>query len=81
MSSVDDVFGDFFKYLKSDDWIITSDLTHQMLKKINGVSREKFHIKEGVKRWVYVLNKETFESEPEVQQEVSDFTNKEESAF
>ena len=52
-----------------------------MLKKINGVSREKFHIKEGVKRWVYVLNKETFESEPEVQQEVSDYSNKDESAF
>ena len=74
-------FGDFWKYLKSDEWETTSDLTHQMLKKINGISREKFHIKEGVKRWVYVLNKEVFEQEPEVEQEIPDFTNKEESVF
>ena len=73
-------FNDFFKYLKADDWNITSDLTHQMLKKIPGVAREKFHIKEGVKRWVYVVNKEKFEEEPEVKQDVPNFSNNE-SAF
>ena len=81
-STIKFTFGDFFKYLKSDEWGITGDITHQMLKKINGVTREKFHIKEGVKRWVYVLNKEQFDNEPETQQDVPDYTNKDkESAF
>ena len=75
--SIKFTFNDFFKYLKSDDWSITPDLTHQMLKKIPGITREKFHIKEGVKRWVYVVNKEKFEEEPEIEQEVPDYENKE----
>ncbi len=76
-SSIRFTFNDFFKYLKSDEWNITADITHQMLKKINGVTREKFHIKEGVKRWVYVVNKEKFEEEPEVKQDVPDFSDNE----
>jgi hypothetical protein len=48
-----------------------------MLKKIPGITREKFHIKEGVKRWVYVVNKEKFEEEPEIEQEIPDYENKE----
>ena len=75
-------FNDFFKYLKSDEWSINADITHQMLKKVTGVTREKFHVKEDVKRWVYVVNKEKFDPEPETEQEVSDYSNKEEeSAF
>ena len=50
------------------------------VKKIPGVAREKFHIEEGVKRWVYVVNKEQFEEEPEVKQDVPNFSNNE-SAF
>jgi hypothetical protein len=52
-----------------------------MLKKVTGVTREKFHVKEDVKRWVYVVDKEKFDPEPETEQEVSDYSNKEESAF
>jgi hypothetical protein len=53
-----------------------------MLKKVTGVTREKFHVKEGVKRWVYVVDKEKFDIEPETEQEIPDYTNKEdESAF
>jgi|TARA_R100000093_G_scaffold32721_1_gene17587 hypothetical protein len=75
-------FNDFFKYLKSDEWSINADITHQMLKKVTGVTREKFHVKEGVKRWVYVVDKEKFDIEPETEQEIPDYTNKEdESAF
>ena len=75
-------FNDFFKYLKSDEWSINADITHQMLKKITGVTREKFHVKDDVKRWVYLVDKEKFDPEPETQQEVSDYSNKEEeSAF
>jgi len=75
-------FNDFFKYLKSDEWSINADITHQMLKKVTGITREKFHIKEGVKRWVYIVDKEKFNSEPETEQEIPDYTNKEdESAF
>ena len=53
-----------------------------MLKKIFGVTREKFHIKEGVKRWVYVVNKEQFDNEPETKQEVAEYVNQDkESPF
>ena len=76
------IFNDFFKYLKSDEWSINADITHQMLQKVTVVTREKFHVKEDVKRWVYVVDKENFDPEPETQQEVSDYSNKEEeSAF
>ena len=74
-------FNDFFKYLKSDEWSINADITHQMLKKVTGVTREKFHVKEDVKRWVYVVDKEKFDPEPETEQEVSNYSNEEESAF
>ena len=81
-SSIKFTFGDFFKYLKADEWNITPDITHQMLKKIPGITRDKFHIKEGVKRWVYVLHKEQFDNEPEVKQEVPEYvTQEKESPF
>ena len=52
------------------------------VKKIFGVTREKFHIKEGVKRWVYVVNKEQFDNEPETKQEVAEYVNQDkESPF
>ena len=35
-------FDPFYKFLKTNDWEITKDLTHQMLKKMDGLSREKF---------------------------------------
>ena len=59
-SSIKFTFGDFFKYIKADEWNITADVTHQMLKKIPGITRDKFHIKEGVKRWVYVSQSRSF---------------------
>ena len=53
-----------------------------MLKKIPGITRDKFHIKEGVKRWVYVLHKEQFDNEPATEQEVPEYVNQEkESPF
>ena len=62
--------------------ILLQTLPHQMLKKIPGITRDKFHIKEGVKRWVYVLHKEQFDNEPEVEQEVPEYVNQEkESPF
>ena len=69
-------------FLNADEWNINADITHQMLKKVTGVTREKFHVKEDVKRWVYIVNKEKFDPEPETEQEISDYSNKEEgSAF
>ncbi len=44
------------------------DLTHQMLKKMKALSREKFHIEKNNKKWVYVLDEKLFmkeEIEPE----------------
>jgi hypothetical protein len=47
-----------------------------MLKKMKGVSREKFHIEENVKKWVYVLDSEEFKNKEPEQDEV-DFSQEE----
>jgi hypothetical protein len=44
-----------------------------MLQKLKGISREKFHIKEGVKKWVYVVDESIFDREPEVEQNILNF--------
>ena len=63
----------FYKHLQMEEWKLSIDLTHQMLQKCKGISREKFHIKEGVKKWVYVLDEVAFGREPEIEQEVLNF--------
>mgnify|MGYP003637664557 FL=1 len=73
-------FEPFYKFLKTNDWEINKDLTHQMLKKINGVSREKFHITADVKRWVYVINPEEIKKEI-VKHDDLDFGQEEESPY
>ena len=70
-------FDPFYKFLKTNDWDITKDLTHQMLKKMNGLSREKFHVDENIKKWVYVVDIKTIKRET-VQQDDMDFTPNEE---
>ena len=50
------------------------DLTHQMLKKMKSLSREKFHIEKNNKRWVYVLDEKLFKKEEiEPEQDNLDF--------
>ena len=50
------------------------DLTHQMLKKMKALSREKFHIEPNNKRWVYVLDEKLFKKEEiEPEQDNIDF--------
>ena len=66
------IFDGFFKYLKTNEWSIGEDLTHQMLKKLKGLSREKFHIEKNNKRWVYVLDSSAFNKE-EIEQDDIDF--------
>ena len=56
-------FDPFYKFLKTNDWEINKDLTHQMLKKTKGVNREKFHIEGEIKRWVYVIDPEEIRKE------------------
>jgi len=70
----------FYKFLKTNDWEINKDLTHQMLKKINGVSREKFHITADVKRWVYVIDPTEIKKEI-VKHDDLDFGQEEESPY
>ena len=72
-------FDPFYKFLKTNDWDITKDLTHQMLKKMNGLSREKFHVDENIKKWVYVVNVEIIKRE-KVEQDDMDFTPDEEES-
>ena len=67
------IFDGFYKHLQMEEWKVSIDLTHQMLQKCKGISREKFHIKEGVKKWVYVLDEVSFGREPEVEQDVLNF--------
>jgi hypothetical protein len=43
-----------------------------MLKKLKGLSREKFHIEKNNKKWVYVLDSNAFNKE-EVEQDDIDF--------
>jgi hypothetical protein len=51
-----------------------------MIQRLKGISREKFHIKEGVKKWVYVVDESVFDREPEVEQDPLNFkTNSEET--
>jgi len=73
-------FEPFYKFLKTNDWEINKDLTHQMLKKTSGVSREKFHITEDVKRWVYVINPEEIKKEI-IKHDDLDFGQEEESPY
>ena len=44
-----------------------------MIQRLKGISREKFHIKEGVKKWVYVVDESVFDREPEVEQDTLNF--------
>jgi hypothetical protein len=67
------MFDGFYKHLQLEEWKASIDITHQMLQKQKGISREKFHIKEGVKKWVYVLDEQSFDREPEVEQSVLNF--------
>jgi hypothetical protein len=50
-----------------------------MLKKMNGLSREKFHVDENIKKWVYVVNIEIIKRE-KVEQDDMDFTPDEEES-
>ena len=72
-------FDPFYKFLKTNDWEITKDLTHQMLKKMDGLSREKFHVDENIKKWVYVADAEIIKRET-VEQDDMDFTPGEEES-
>ena len=74
------IFDGFFKYLKTHDWNIGEDLTHQMLKKLKGISREKFHIEGNNKRWVYVLDSDSFNKE-EIEQDEVDFGQNTEAPY
>ena len=52
-----------------------------MLKKMDGLSRERFHVDENIKKWVYVVDIKTIKRET-VQQDDMDFTpNEEESPY
>ena len=51
-----------------------------MLKKINGVSRENFHITGDVKRWVYVVDPGEIKKEI-VKHDDIDFGQEEESPY
>ena len=68
------IFEGFFKFLKTNDWNMGEDITHQMLKKMKSLSREKFHIEKNNKRWVYVLDEKLFKKEEiEPEQDNLDF--------
>jgi hypothetical protein len=67
------MFDGFFKHLQLQEWKTSVEITHQMLQKLKGISREKFHIKEGVKKWVYVVDESIFDREPEVEQNILNF--------
>jgi hypothetical protein len=67
------MFNGFFKHLQLEEWKVSSDDTHQMIQRLKGISREKFHIKEGVKKWVYVVDESVFDREPEVEQDTLNF--------
>tara|TARA_R110000737_G_scaffold282002_3_gene288636 strand:- start:1746 stop:3347 length:1602 start_codon:yes stop_codon:yes gene_type:complete len=66
------MFDYFYKFLKTNSWETTENTTHQMIKKLAGISREKFHITDDTKKWVYVLEVKEFHSE-EVKQDDMDF--------
>ena len=59
--------------MQLEEWKVSSDDTHQMIQRLKGISREKFHIKEGVKKWVYVVDESVFDREPEVEQDTLNF--------
>jgi hypothetical protein len=50
-----------------------------MLKKMAGFSREKFHVDENIKKWVYVADTEIIKRET-VEQDDMDFTPSEEES-
>jgi hypothetical protein len=62
------------------NWTIGEDLTHQMLKKLKGISREKFHIEKNYKRWVYVLEAKQFKNE-ELEPDELDFGQDKDSPY
>ena len=57
------MFDPFFKFLKTNNWEISENDTHTMLKKTTGLTREKLHIAKDVKKWVYVLESNEFKKE------------------
>ena len=66
------MFDPFFKFLKTNNWEISENDTHTMLKKAKGLTREKLHIDKDIKKWVYVLDSTEFKKE-EVEHEDIDF--------
>ena len=50
-----------------------------MLKKMNGLSREKFHVDENIKKWVYVADVEIIKKET-IELDDIDFTGGEEES-
>ena len=72
-------FDPFYKFLRTNDWEISKDLTHQMLKKMDGISREKLHVDANIKKWVYVTDVEIIKRET-VEQDDIDFTPGEEES-
>jgi len=66
-------FDAFYKHLKLANWNISENDTHSMLKAIEGISRDKIHLEGNVKRWVYIVNEETFEKEDEIKQTAVEF--------
>jgi hypothetical protein len=57
------MFDPFYKFLKTNNWEPTENITHQMIKKLEGISREKLHIDDQQKKWVYVLDAKKFNSQ------------------
>ena len=50
-----------------------------MLKKMDGLSREKFHVDENIKKWVYVADAEIIKRET-IEPDDMDFTPGEEES-
>ena len=74
------MFDPFFKFLKTNNWEISENDTHTMLKKANGLAREKLHIDGDIKKWVYVLDSTEFKKE-EVEHEDIDFGQESEAPY
>ena len=45
------MFDTFFKFLKTNNWEISENDTHTMLKKTQGLTREKLHIDKDIKKY------------------------------
>ena len=74
------MFDPFYKYLKTNNWEPTENITHQMIKKLTGISREKLHINDEQKKWVYVLDSKKFNSE-EIKGDSIDFEQNDKAPY